>query len=294
MLRYGIPDFKLDKRVLDRRLEQMAAEGVVFETNVNIGADLSPRYLRQRFDAICLTLGAGRPRDLAVPGRGLENVHFALEYLSQQNRINAGDELPPDTPRITARGGVAAVIGGGDTGSDCVGTAIRQGASEVHQFEILPQPPEKADPRTPWPQWPGILRTSSSHEEGCERRWCVLTRKLSGRGIRVAQLHGVEVEWIDGPKGYKMKERPGTEFSLAVDLVLLAMGFVHVEHSGLVDSLGLALDERGNVRIDGDYMTSRPGIFAAGDAHTGASLIVHAIAAGRRAADAIDRWLQAR
>ena len=292
LLRYGIPDFKLEKHILDRRLEQMRAEGVTFETQVTIGADLSIKYLRGRFDAICLALGAGRPRDLAVLGRGLENVHFALEYLTQQNRINAGDELPPETPRITALDKVVVVIGGGDTGSDCVGTAIRQGATKVHQFEILPRPPERANPETPWPEWPRILRTSTSHEEDCERRWCVLTRKLSGQGIRVRQLHGVEVEWIAGPKGHRMTERPGTEFSLPVDLVLLAMGFVHVEHSGLVDSLGLALDDRGNIRIDPDYMTGEPGIFAAGDAPTGASLIVHAIAAGRRAADAIDRWVR--
>ncbi len=204
LLRYGIPDFKLAKSVLDRRLEQMKAEGVQFETRVNIGEDISLHYLRQRFDAICLCLGAGQPRDLASPGRNLDNIHLALEYLVQQNQINAGENIAGQR-RIDAAGKVVVVIGGGDTGSDCVGTAIRQGAKEVHQFEILPRPPEGKDPASPWPAWPKILRTSTSHEEGCMRRWCVLTKKFSGVGERVSKLHGCEVAWERAGSQWKMR-----------------------------------------------------------------------------------------
>ena len=291
LLRYGIPDFKLDKKILDRRIEQLAAEGVRFETEVAVGEDISERYLRSRFDAICLTMGARQPRDLSVSGRGLENVHFAMEYLAQQNRINAGDELPADQERITASDKTVVVIGGGDTGSDCVGTAIRQGAKEVHLFEILPKPPERANSETPWPTWPRILRTTTSHEEGCRRRWCVKTTRLSGAGIRVDKLHGIEVEWKATPDGYAPQDISGTEFIMNVDLVLLAMGFTHVEHRGLLDAFGLDLDERGNIRTDENCGTSVEGVFAAGDASQGASLVVRAIDAGRRAAAAIDQWL---
>ena len=290
LLRYGIPDFKLDKKVLDRRLEQMRAEGVEFQTRVRVGEDISGKYLRQRFDAVLLTMGAGQPRDLGVPGRGLENVCFAMDYLAQQNRINAGDDVDQED-RIDARDRIVVVIGGGDTGSDCVGTAIRQGAKEVHQFEILPQPPANRDPSTPWPQWPKMLRTSSSQEEGCLRRWSVLTKRLSGVGTRVSELHGVGVEWSNDRGQWKMKEVPDSEFSMKVDLVLLAMGFVHVAHSGLVEQLDLKLDPRGNVVVDDSFETSADGVFAAGDTTRGASLVVHAIAAGRQAAEAIDRKL---
>ena len=291
LLRYGIPDFKLDKKVLDRRLDQMASEGVRFETGVTVGEDLSAKYLRRHFDAICLTLGAGQPRDLPVPGRELANVHFAMAYLTQSNRMNAGHALPPDSARIDARDKVVVVIGGGDTGSDCVGTAIRQGAREVHQFEILPRPPETANPLTPWPAWPTILRTSSSHEEGCTRRWCVLTRKLTGSGSRVERLHGVEVAWSDGPDGPSMNEVAGTQFSMPVGLVLLATGFVHVVHEGLLEHLGLELDERGNIRTDECHMTSQPGVFAAGDSVSGASLVVRAIRMGRLLAESVNTYL---
>ncbi len=292
LLRYGIPDFKLDKKVLDRRLEQMRAEGVEFQTSVTIGEDLSPKYLRQRFDAILLTMGAGEPRDLTIEGRELRNVHFALEFLTQQNRVNAGDAIPL-AEHILAKDKVVAVIGGGDTGSDCIGTAIRQGAKQVYQFEILPKPPERTNPETPWPQWPRVLRTSSSQEEGCTRRWCVQTKKLLGRGDTVSTLEGAEVRWEKGPDGgWKMQEVPGSEFRLDVDLVLLAMGFTHVRHNGLVDQLELQLDPRGNVIIGADYHTSVPGVFAAGDTERGASLVVHAIAAGRKAAAGIDEWLK--
>ncbi len=288
LLRYGIPDFKLEKRIIDRRLEQLRAEGVSFECDVVAGEDLSARYLRKSFDAICLTMGAGVPRDLVVPGRELANVHFAMEFLAQQNRRNAR-ELGPDEDPILATNKKVVVIGGGDTGSDCVGTSIRQGAAEVHQLEILPKPPEAKNPETPWPRWPRLLRTSSSHEEGCRRRWSVATKTLSGRGDQVKQLHGIEVEWSRGDDGFHMKERPGTEFTLDADLVLLAMGFVHVQHSGLVGAMDLELDKRGNIVTD-DYAATE-GVFAAGDAEMGASLVVKAIYAGRRCAAAADRWL---
>ena len=290
LLRYGIPDFKLDKGIIDRRLEQMRAEGVEFQTDVTVGKDISLKYIRQQFDAICLAIGAGRPRDLTVPGRGLENIHFALPYLTQQNRINAGEDIG-DADRITAAGKVAVVIGGGDTGSDCVGTAIRQGAKEVHQLEILPKPPERTNPQTPWPLWPQILRTSTSHEEGCTRRWGVLTKRFTGAGVRVIRLHGCEVTWSRSGGKWKMREVPDTDFSMAVDLVVLAMGFVHVAHSGLVEAFGLARDPAGNLAVGEDCQTCEPGVFAAGDAVFGASLIVRAIAAGRNAAAAITRWL---
>jgi len=312
LLRYGIPDFKLEKRVIDRRLEQMAAEGTKFECGVCVGEDISARYLRQMFDAICLAMGAGQARPLKVPGSDLEGVHFAVDFLAQQNRRVAGrGQVPfaaerpegcfaqmgpvPLTATIAAIHAQAkhvVVIGGGDTGSDCVGTSIRQGAASVTQLEILPKPPEARNPETPWPLWPKIMRTSSSHEEGCERRWSVLTKELTpGPSGRVAELHGVEIEWVRGPKGWEMKELPGTEFTLKADLVLIAMGFLHVVHSGLVEQLGIELDGRGNVEVR-DWMTSQPGIFAAGDTSRGASLVVHAINEGRQAAAAIDRWLK--
>ena len=291
LLRYGIPDFKLAKSIIDRRLEQMRAEGVEFQTDVIVGKDLSLKYLRQQFDAICLTIGAGQPRDLGVSGRGLESIHFAMEYLAQQNRVNSGEGLGSDK-QITARDKVVVVIGGGDTGSDCVGTAIRQGAREVHQFEILPKPPEGLDPGAPWPLWPKILRTSTSHEEGCNRRWCVLTKRFMGAGERVSQLHGCEVTWSEVRGRWKMNEVPGTDFQMDVDLVLLAMGFVHVVREGLVEKFALKCDQAGNLMVDENYQTSEPGVFAAGDSVAGASLIVRVIAAGRATAASINRYLQ--
>jgi len=290
LLRYGIPEFKLEKWVIDRRLKQLRAEGVKFEAGVVVGEDLSVRYLRKNFDAILLAMGAGVPRSLKVLGAAYDNVHYAMDFLVQQNRLIAGDPPPAPTDQISARDKIVVVIGGGDTGSDCVGTSLRQGASEVHQLEILPKPPEKYNPVTPWPMWPQTLRTSTSHEEGCERRWSVLTKRLSGANVRANVLHGVEVQWNSGPKGWEMEEVPGTEFSMRVDLVLLAMGFVHVVHGGLVANLGLKLDRQGNVVVD-DYMTSEQGVFAAGDATLGASLVVRAIDAGREAARGIDTYL---
>jgi glutamate synthase (NADPH/NADH) small chain len=289
LLRYGIPDFKLEKWVIDRRLEQMRAEGVEFETGVSVGDDISARYLRQRFDAVLLTMGAGQPRDLAVPGRELGGVHFAMEYLSRSNRHVAGDISADEL--ISAKGKVVLVIGGGDTGSDCVGTAHRQGAREVHQFEILPQPKAWSESWNPeWPGWPAILRTSSSQEEGCQRRWSVATSRLTGDGV-VQRAHCRAVEWREVDGSRRPVDVPGSEFELDVDLVLLAMGFVHVQHSRLLDDLGVEFDARGNIRTNGDYQTSSPGVFVGGDAFTGASLVVTAIWHGRRAAQAVDRCL---
>ncbi len=236
-------------------------------------------------------MGAGQPRTLDVPGADLRGVHPAMAFLTRQNRLVAGD--PDDAAgdgAISADGKHVVVIGGGDTGSDCVGTSIRQGARSVTQLEILPQPPEGRNPKTPWPDWPQILRTSTSHEEGCARRWSVLTKELTGDDGQVGQLHGCEVQWNEGPKGWQMKERPGTAFTIDAELVLLAMGFVHVVHPGLIEQLGLQLDGRGNVVIDG-WMTSVDGVFAAGDTVRGASLVVHAIYQGRQAAAAVDKWL---
>ncbi|MHC4087036.1 MAG: glutamate synthase subunit beta [Planctomycetota bacterium] len=291
LMRYGIPDFKLEKRIIDRRIEQLTAEGVEFQTDVNVGEDISAHYLQKMFDCVCLTMGTGKPRDLNIPGRGYENILFAMDYLTTQNKLITGK--PVEQSRvISARDKVVVVIGGGDTGSDCVGTARRQGAKQIYQLEILPEPPQGRPPDTPWPMWPRIMRTSSSHEEGCERKWSVYTKKFSGgAGIRAEKLHGCQVEWVKKSDDWKMKEIAGTDFTLEVDLVLLALGFLHVVHEGLIKDLGLRLDEQGNVEID-NYQTSQPWVFAAGDAVSGTSLVVHAINSGRQAATAIDQWLK--
>ncbi len=290
LLRYGIPDFKLEKWVIDRRLEQLKAEGVEFQTGVNAGIDLSANYLCKRFDAICLTMGAGQPRDLPVPGRGYENIVYAMDFLTAQNKRNVGEPIDPDRERLNASGKHVIVIGGGDTGSDCVGTSRRQGAKSILQIEILPKPPEARPSDTPWPMWPRIMRTSSSHEEGCERMWGTMTTKFSGSETRVSQIHCVGVDWISKKGRWELQEKPGTELTRPADLVLLAMGFVHVEHGPLITDLKLTLDDRGNIRA-ADYQTSNPMVFAAGDAVIGASLVVRAIDAGRKAAEAMDRWL---
>jgi glutamate synthase (NADPH) small chain len=292
LLRYGIPDFKLEKYVLDRRLEQMVCEGVKFEPGVTVGKDLSIRLLRSSYDAVVLCMGAGQPRALSVPGADLTGVYFAMQFLTQQNRRVAGDAIVNGRgPALSAKGKHVVVVGGGDTGSDCVGTSIRHGARSVTQIEILPKPPEGRAPETPWPHWPRMMRTSSSHEEGCTRRWSVLTKELSGDSGRATHLHACEVDWVMGPKGWQMKERPGSDFTLQADMVLIAMGFLHVVRNGLIDDLGLKLDGHGNVAVDG-WMTSEPGVFAAGDTVRGASLVVHAIHHGRQAAAAVDRWLR--
>ncbi|MBD3390498.1 MAG: glutamate synthase small subunit [Chitinivibrionales bacterium] len=291
ILRYGIPDFKLEKWVLDRRLEQMRAEGVEFATDVVIGEDLSGRYLRKQFDAVLLCMGAGEPRDLHVPGRGLEGIHFAMDYLTQSNMRTSGEA---DRGGMDAAGKRVLVIGGGDTGSDCVGTAIRQGARKVYLFEIMPKPREWTEAYNPeWPAWPAILRTSSSHEEGCERDWAVATTSFTGRGVAVEEGSFVRVEWKDRSRGgrRRMTEVPGTEFSLKLDMVVLAMGFVHVQHSRLLEDLGIAYDAGGNVATDAGYRTSVDGVFAAGDAGIGASLVVRAIFHGQEAAGAIGQYL---
>jgi NAD(P)H-dependent glutamate synthase small subunit len=290
LLRYGIPDFKLEKCVIDRRLEQLTAEGVEFQTGVIAGEDISARYLRKMFDCICLAMGAGQPRDLNIPGRGYDNIIFAMNYLSSQNKICSG-ELKDKTNIITAKDKTVIVIGGGDTGSDCVGTAQRQGAKKIYQFEILPKPPETRPPDTPWPMWPRIMRTSSSHEEGCERRWGVMTKKFSGLETKLGNIHCCQVEWIKKSGNWKIKEVPDTDFTLEVDLVILAMGFLHVAHEGLIKNLGLQLSEKGDIIVN-QCQTSEPWVFAAGDSASGASLVVSAINSGRQAATAIDRWLQ--
>lgn len=291
LLRYGIPDFKMQKRIMDRRLEQMVAEGTKFEPGVNVGADVSGRYLRKIFDAVCLSMGAGQPRPLEVPGKDLKGIHYAMDFLPQQNRRVAGDSIASlAQPEILATDKHVVVIGGGDTGSDCVGTSTRQGARSVTQLEILPKPPEAKNPQTPWPMWPVIMRTSSSHEEGCRRRWGVLTKALSGSDGTVTELHACEVDWTCGEKGWQMAPRAGSDFTLKADLVLVAMGFLHVVHKGLIEQLGIQTNGRGNVVVR-DWMTTDDGIFAAGDTVRGASLVVHAINEGRLAARAIDRWL---
>ena len=304
LLRYGIPDFKLEKRIIDRRLEQMACEGVRFQPGVDVGRDVTAAELRSQFDAVCLCMGAGQPRPLKVAGSDLRGVHLAMDFLSQQNRRVAGNDslagqprpgVPGAPPVLTAKGKHVIVVGGGDTGSDCVGTSIRQGAISVTQLEILPKPPEGGNDETPWPHWPRIMRTSSSQEEGCERRWSVLTKELRGddhpEGARVRELFGVEVNWLPGAKGWEMQEVPGTEFILPADLVLVAMGFLHVVRAGLVEELGVKIDGRGNVAVN-DWMSSVPGVFAAGDTVRGASLVVHAINQGRLMAAAADNWLR--
>jgi len=292
LLRYGIPDFKLEKWVIDRRLDQMRAEGVIFKTGVNVGTDVTVRYLRSAFDAIVITAGATVPRDLPVPGRERAGIHFAMDFLAQQNMTNSG-EVIPENGRISAAGKRVVVIGGGDTGSDCVGTSRRQGAREIHQLEILPKPPEDRHLYNPWPTWPIIMRASSSHEEGCKRQWSVSTKEFLGKQGGVEKLACVRIEWSepDGNGRSTFREVPGSEFTLGADLVLLAMGFVHVEHGPLVRDLDLALDARGNLSVDTEQMTSSPGVFTAGDSMVGASLVVRAIDQGRTAAEGVHRYL---
>jgi glutamate synthase (NADPH/NADH) small chain len=288
LLRYGIPNFKLEKYVIDRRLDQMSAEGVTFVANAHVGVNIPVDALTDHYDAILLAGGSEQPRDLKIPGRELKGIHFAMEYLPQQNRRNEGDFVDPSIA-IHAAGKRVAIIGGGDTGADCLGTSLRQGARSVHQFEIMPKPPAQRDPSTPWPMWPLQLRTESAHEEGGIRDWGVNSVRFTGdeKG-NVQQLHLVRV----GPPP-SFTPVPGTEFTLDVDLVLLAMGFLGPVRSGLIEQLGLALDGRGNVAANSSYMTSVDGIFAAGDMRRGQSLVVHAIAEGRRAAAAIDSYLAA-
>jgi glutamate synthase (NADPH/NADH) small chain len=287
LLTYGIPDFKMEKHLVHRRVEQMKAEGVQFRTGVDIGIDMSARELKQNYDAVCLAGGARKPRDLPVPGRDLAGIHFAMDFLEQQNRRVAGDTVP-DAGAILATGKKVVVIGGGDTGSDCIGTSNRQGAVSVTNFEIMPRPPDDPSPITPWPLWPLMLRTSSSHDEGVSRDFAVSTVRFTGdTNGRVTGIDCVRVELKDG----RFQPVPGSEFHVPADLVLLAMGFVHPVHEGMLTELGLSLDARGNVKVDTDFMSSEPGIFAAGDMQRGQSLVVWAIADGRKAAAGIDQYL---
>jgi glutamate synthase (NADPH) small chain len=289
LLRYGIPGFKLEKRFLDRRLEQMQAEGVRFITDCRAGYDIHADELRAKYDAICLTVGATKPRDLRIPGRELKGIRFAMEFLPQQNKREAGDIIDPAT-EITARGKNVVILGGGDTGSDCLGTSNRQGAKVVHQFELLPMPPARRTAEMPWPEWPMILRTSSSHEEGVERDWSINTKSFSGENGHVRKLHGVRLAWKRDNGRMVMEELPGTEFELECDLVLLALGFLGPEPDGIIAELGLELDQRGNIACQ-NYMSSVPGVFAAGDGRRGQSLVVWAIWEGREAARAVDAYL---
>ena len=285
LLRYGIPDFKMEKSHIDRRIEQMRAEGVEFRVNQHVGVNVGAADLLTEFDAIALTGGAERPRDLPVPGRDLDGVHFAMEFLPQQNKVVAGDKVPG---QIMATGKHVIVIGGGDTGSDCVGTSNRHGAASVAQFELLPQPPETENKPLVWPYWPVKLRTSSSHEEGCNRDWAVATKRLEGRDGKVEKLIAARVEWKDG----KMQEIPGSEFEMKADLVLLAMGFVGPVPTGLLEQFAVEKDARGNVKADtDDYKTSVAKVFAAGDMRRGQSLVVWAIREGRQCARAVDEFL---
>ncbi len=287
LLRYGIPDFKMEKWVLDRRLEQMRKEGVMFEPGVCVGVDISLNTLRRDYDAVLLALGAEQPRELPVPGRDLKGIHLAMDYLTQQNKRVAGDTVPGE--QISAKGKRVVIIGGGDTGSDCLGTAHRQGCVEAHQFELLPEPPPMRAESTPWPLWPMQLRTSHAHEEGCDREWSISTTKFSGRNRQVTKLHATRVKFEQS----KVIPVPGSEMEMDVDLVLLAMGFVGPVKNGLLDSLGLQYDQRGNVAVDEHFMTNVDGVFATGDTKRGASLIVWAIAEGRKAATGVHQYLRA-
>ncbi len=290
LLRYGIPDFKMRKYHIDRRMEQMEGEGVTFRPGANIGFDVDAKELHSEFDAICLAGGSTQPRDLTVPGRELDGVHFAMEYLTLQNRHVAGEEVP-DEEFISAKDKNVIILGGGDTGADCLGTAHRQGAKHVYQYELLPKPPEERPEDTPWPMWPNIYRVSSAHEEGGERDYSILTKSLSGENGKLKHLHGIRVEFerVDGRM--EMREVAGSEFTQDVDLLLLAMGFVGPEKGGLIDQLGIELTDRGNVKGDEHKMTTVPGIFTAGDMTRGQSLIVWAIAEGREAAKGMDKYL---
>jgi glutamate synthase (NADPH/NADH) small chain len=290
LLRYGIPDFKMEKGLIDKRMEQMAQEGVEFRTGVNVGVDLPAARLLAEFDAVVLAGGAEMPRDLDVPGRDLDGVHFAMEFLPQQNAVVAGDKVDD---QIKATGKHVVVIGGGDTGSDCVGTSNRHGAASITQFELLPQPPEAENKPLVWPNWPIKLRTSSSHEEGCDRDWSVTTKRFEGRNGKVEKLVAARVEWHrDGNAPPKMVEIPGSEFEIKADLVLFAMGFTGPVQKGLLAELGVDHDARSNVKADTDaYRTSVGKVFAAGDMRRGQSLVVWAIREGRQAARAVDEFL---
>jgi glutamate synthase (NADPH) small chain len=294
LLRYGIPDFKMEKHLIDRRVRQMEAEGVIFRTNFEVGVTVSVQRLLDDYDVLVMAGGAEAPRDLEVPGRELSGVHYAMEFLTQQNKRNAGDPeaLAAPTGTIDAKGKHVVVIGGGDTGSDCIGTSNRQGAASVVQLEILPMPPERENKAVTWPDWPLKLRSSSSHEEGCERDFAVATKRVIGRDGKVTALECVRLEWVREDGRMQMREVAGSEFQLKADLVFLAMGFVGPVRPGVVEQSGADLDLRGNVAANTlDYRTSAPNVFACGDMRRGQSLVVWAIREGRQCARAVDEYL---
>jgi len=292
LLAYGIPDFKLGNHLVDRRMAQMQAEGVEFRPNSHVGGNVPVDKIMDEFDAVVLAAGAEYPRDLDIPGRDLKGVHFAMDFLVQQNRRNEGRFIPPDEI-ISARDKDVVVIGGGDTGSDCVGTSVRQGAHSVTQLEIMPRPPQRENKLLTWPNWPMKMRTSTSHEEGCERDWAVGTKSFQGENGWVTAVQAARMEWQKGPDGrLVMREMTGGEFLIKAELVLLAMGFLHPLHDGLVGGLGVALDEHGNIRANTDnYLTSVDKVFTAGDMRRGQSLVVWAIREGRQCARAVDEYL---
>ncbi|MBN2328939.1 MAG: glutamate synthase subunit beta [Candidatus Omnitrophica bacterium] len=291
LLRYGIPNFKLEKWIIDRRTEQMLEEGLKIRTGVNVGVDISADQLRSDFDAVCLTGGAMQPRDLPIEGRDLQGIHFAMEFLSANNMKLEGDDIPGDR-FISAKGKRVVVIGGGDTGADCVGTSNRHGALSVTQLEILPKPPENRTESMPWPYWPFILRTSTSHEEGGMRDWSVSTKRFIGRDGKIEKILAIRVKTeYDANGRMRFEEISGSEFEIEADLVFLAMGFLGPVKEGLLTDLGVAFTERGAVKVDEDYMTSIPGVFSAGDMSRGASLVVWAIWEGRQAAKGVDRYM---
>ncbi len=292
LLRYGIPDFKLEKWVLDQRLNLMTQEGIVFECAVNVGSDISYHFLHDRFQAIVLATGAGIPRDLGVPGRDLGGIHFAMDFLAQQNRLNSGESVKGEA-RLSASGKNVVVIGGGDTGSDCIGTCLRQGALRVVQLEILAEAPPTRSASTPWPQWPLMRRDSTSHKEGAIRRWCVNTTAFTGEHGWVKQVQCAEVEWVAGDRGEQRRPRvvPGSDFTIDAGLVLLAMGFVGPGQTAIVEELGVAKDRRGFIQRDERHMTNVKGVFVAGDMQRGPSLVVHAISDGMQTARNVMAYL---
>lgn len=291
LLRFGIPDFKLNKSIIDRRVALMTEEGVEFKPGVEVGKDIAVEDIVRDYDAVCIAIGAEVPRDLEVEGRDLKGVHFALELLQQQNRVNAGREISRDD-RISAKGKNVLVIGGGDTGSDCVGTANRQGALSVTQIEIMPKPPEGENPATPWPYWPVVLKTSSSHDEGCNRRWLLDTRRIIGENGKVTEVEVEEVRWEkDEVTGRMNLIHTGNVERIKAELVLLAMGFTNPVQDGILKQLEVEKDARGNVKVDDKQQSSIDKVFAAGDASTGASLVVRCIASGRKAAEGIHNYL---
>lgn len=292
LMRFGIPDFKLDKSVIDRRLAIFEEEGLKVKINCEVGKDIKGKELLNLFDAVVLAIGAMKPRDIKIEGRELNGVHFAMDFLTQQNRVVSSKKFKSEE-RIIAVGKNVLVIGGGDTGSDCVGTSVRQGARQVNQIEILPKPPEERTGNNPWPYWANTLRTSTSHQEGCDRAWSLNTKRLIGdENGNVKGAEVVEVEWKKENNQFKMIEKPGTSQIIDTELVLLSMGFVHCVHEGLANELGLKYDLRGNISIDENLQTSKAKVFAAGDAASGASLVVRAIASGRKVAEKVGEFLK--